>query len=221
MLDHCTSLNKGSLNEIVKIKNLGHQEYYPVWQQMKLYTHNRTAHSTDEIWNLEHLPVYTQGQAGKAEHILNPGLIPVLQSDRGGQVTYHGPGQVVLYCLVDIARKNIGVRDFVCILEQSVIELLADYDIKSHSDRAAPGVYVKQSKICSVGLRVRHGRTYHGLSLNVNMDLEPFTRINPCGYVGMHVTHIQEYVATIKTDSIAQQLISLLTNKIGYIGITT
>lgn len=221
MLDHCTNLNNESLNEIVKIKNLGHQEYYPVWQQMKLYTHNRTAHSIDEIWNLEHLPVYTQGQAGKAEHVINPGLIPVLQSDRGGQVTYHGPGQVVLYCLVDIARKKIGVRDFVCILEDSVIELLAGYNIHGNSDRAAPGVYVNQSKICSVGLRVRHGRTYHGLSLNVNMDLEPFTRINPCGYAGMLVTHMQEYVATAKADIIAQQLLTILTNKIGYTGATT
>jgi lipoyl(octanoyl) transferase len=221
MLNPCTSLNKISLNEIVKIKNLGHQEYYPVWQQMKLYTHNRTIHSDDEIWNLEHFPVYTQGQAGKAEHILDPGLIPVLQSDRGGQVTYHGPGQVVLYCLVDIARKNIGVRDFVCTLENSVIELLATYDIIGSTDRSAPGVYVSKSKICSLGLRVRHGRTYHGLSLNVNMDLEPFGRINPCGYAGMSVTHMQEFVPTAKTDIIAQQLITILINKIGYRGITS
>lgn len=221
MLNHCISLNNISLHEIVKIKNLGHQEYYPVWQQMKLYTHNRTACSCDEIWNLEHLPVYTQGQAGKAEHVLNPGLIPVLQSDRGGQVTYHGPGQVVLYCLVDIVRKNIGVHDFVCILENSVIELLSDYNIQASTDRSAPGVYVNQSKICSLGLRVRHGRTYHGLSLNVNMDLEPFTRINPCGYAGMRVTHMQEFVATAKSEVIAQQLLAILTNKIGYTGIIT
>jgi len=221
MLNHCTSLNKVSLSEIVKIKNLGHQEYYPVWQQMKLYTHNRAAHSSDEIWNLEHLPVYTQGQAGKAEHILNPGSIPVLQSDRGGQVTYHGPGQVVLYCLVDIARKNIGVRDFVSILENSVIELLAEYNIQASTDRAAPGVYVNQSKICSLGLRVRHGRTYHGLSLNVNMDLEPFSHINPCGFAGMRVTHMQEFVDVANTDIIAQQLLNILTNKIGYAGTTT
>ncbi len=221
MLNHCTNLNKVSLKEIVKIKNLSHQEYYPVWQQMKLYTNNRTAHSPDEIWNLEHLPVYTQGQAGKAEHLLNPGLIPVVQSDRGGQVTYHGPGQVVLYCLVDIARKNIGVRDFVCILENSVIELLAEYNIQANTDRAAPGVYVNKSKICSLGLRVRHGCTYHGLSLNVNMDLEPFTRINPCGYAGMQVTHMQEFVASAKADTIAPQLLTILTQKIGYIGITT
>lgn len=221
MLNHCTSLNKTSLNDLVKIKNLGHQEYYPVWQQMKLYTHNRTAHSIDEIWSLEHLPVYTQGMAGKAEHVLNPQTIPVLQSDRGGQVTYHGPGQVVLYCLVDIARKNISVRDFVCILQNTVIELLANYDIQANIDQTAPGVYVNQSKICSLGLRVRHGRTYHGLSLNVDMDLEPFTRINPCGYAGMRVTHMRELASTCKTEIIAQQLLTILTTKIGYTGIIT
>lgn len=220
MLHHCTNLNNAPFAEVVRIKNLGRQEYEPVWQQMKLYTHNRTVCSVDEIWSLEHFPVYTQGQAGKAEHILNPGIIPVIQSDRGGQVTYHGPGQVVLYCMVDIARKKINIRNFVSILESSVIELLYKYNINATTDHAAPGVYVNHAKICSVGLRVRHGRTYHGLSLNVDMNLEPFTCINPCGYAGMSITDMRELGCIVGTDSIAQQLLTILTDKIGYTGIT-
>lgn len=201
---------------LIKIKNLGQQEYAPVWQQMKLFTHNRTAATTDEIWLLEHDPVYTQGQAGKAEHLLNPGDIPVLQSDRGGQVTYHGPGQLIVYLLTDIQRKKINVREFICLLEQAVLELLAIYNIQGELNPAAPGVYVNQAKICSLGLRVRHGCTYHGLSLNVAMDLEPFSRINPCGYVGMQVTQIKDFKATVMLAMVKKQLLDILVSKIGY-----
>jgi len=151
------------MNEIVKVQQFGRQAYIPVWQQLKAFTQNRTTQTIDEIWLLEHESVYTQGQAGKAEHLLNPGNIPVIQSDRGGQITYHGPGQLIIYVLVDIQRKNLNVREFVRYLEQAVIELLATYNITASTKTNAPGVYVADAKIASIGLRVRQGRTYHGL----------------------------------------------------------
>ena len=141
------------MGEGVCVRHLGSQQYEPIWQQLKLFTHNRTAHTTDEIWVLEHLPVYTQGQAGKPEHILNPGNIPVVYSDRGGQITYHGPGQLIVYFLADLRRKKLTVRDFIDILELSVINLLASYNILASADKFAPGVYVNHAKICSLGLR--------------------------------------------------------------------
>lgn len=214
-------INNAVLGEIVRIKHLGQQDYSPVWQQMQLYTRNRTLHTLDEIWLLQHNAVYTQGQAGKPEHVLNPNDIPIVQSDRGGQVTYHGPGQLIIYCLTDIARKNIGVREFVCLLEDAVIDLLASYRIAAVGNRAAPGVYVNQAKICSVGLRVRHGRTYHGLSLNVAMDLEPFSRINPCGYAGMPITQLSDFVPDINIETISLQLQTILLEKIAYTGSIT
>lgn len=200
----------------LKIKHLGLQAYEPIWQELKVFTHNRTAHTPDEIWVLEHNPVYTQGQAGKPEHLLNPGDIPIVQSDRGGQVTYHGPGQLIVYFLIDLQRKKINVRQFLDILEQSVIDLLAQYNIAANADKFAPGVYVNQEKICSLGLRVRHGRTYHGLSLNVKMDLEPFTRINPCGYAGMRVTQISAFNSEVSLNKITEQLLQILQQRIGY-----
>ena len=215
------NLNNAVLGELVKVKHLGQQDYSPVWQQMKLYTHNRTEQSSDELWLLQHNQVYTQGQAGKPEHVLNPGNIQIVQSDRGGQVTYHGPGQLIIYCLTDLQRKQINIRQFVCILENAVIELLDQYGINAVGDRDAPGVYVNKSKICSVGLRVRHGRAYHGLSLNVAMDLEPFTRINPCGYAGMQVVQLQDFVKNITIDEVILQLLPILIKKIGYKGIAT
>ena len=213
--------NNAVLGEVVKIKHLGQQDYAPVWQQMKLYNRDRDEHTLDEIWFLQHNAVYTQGQAGKPEHLLNTVNIPVVQSDRGGQVTYHGPGQLIVYFLTDIQRKNIGIRQFVCLLENAVIELLAAHGIVAAGDRAAPGVYVNKAKICSLGLRVRHGRTYHGLSLNVSMDLEPFSHINPCGYAGMPITQMRNFAPDINIDTVAVQLKTILIQKLAYAGVIT
>ncbi len=205
------------VQESVIVKHLGCQDYEPIWQQMKLFTHNRYEHAPDEIWILEHAPVFTQGQAGKPEHILDAGSIPIVQSDRGGQVTYHAPGQLIIYFLTDLHRKNLNIRQFIDILEQAVIEFLNLFDIKATTKLGAPGVYIDAAKICSVGIRVRHGRTYHGLSLNVAMDLEPFTRINPCGYAGMRMAQIKDYVPEITVETAAQQLLPILERKLGYI----
>jgi lipoyl(octanoyl) transferase len=169
------------------IRQLGEQEYRPIWQRMQDFTDTRTAETPDEIWLVEHTPVFTQGQAGKAEHILAPGNIPVVQVDRGGQVTYHGPGQQMLYILIDIRRSKLGVRHLVNGLENCIVDLMADYGVEAYAKKDAPGVYVKEQKLCSVGLRIRKGCSFHGLALNVNMDLTPFQSINPCGYAGMEM----------------------------------
>ncbi|MEW9796724.1 lipoyl(octanoyl) transferase LipB [Alteromonas sp. CYL-A6] len=171
----------------VVIRQLGRQAYYPVWQAMQSYTDTRDDTARDEIWLVEHDPVFTQGQAGKAEHILMPGDIPVVQVDRGGQVTYHGPGQQVIYLLIDIRRRKLGVRHLVNAMENAVISVLGQHDIEAHARPDAPGVYVGEKKVCSLGLRIRRGCSFHGLALNVNMDLAPFNRINPCGYAGMEM----------------------------------
>lgn len=157
---------------------------------MQEFTATRTASTTDELWLVEHPPVYTQGMNGKPEHLLDLGDIPLVQTDRGGQVTYHGPGQVLVYVLIDLRRRGWGVRQLVCLLEQAVIDLLTGYGITAHTRHDAPGVYVQGKKIAALGLRVRHGFSYHGLSLNVAMDLEPFQRINPCGYAKLEVTQV-------------------------------
>lgn len=169
------------------VRQLGRQSYMPIWQRMQDFTDQRDAHTPDEIWLVEHQPVFTQGQAGKDEHILMPGDIPVVPVDRGGQVTYHGPGQQMLYILIDIKRAKLGVRHLVTALEQCIVNLLSDYDIQAYAKPDAPGVYIDEKKICSVGLRIRKGCSFHGLALNVNMDLEPFQRINPCGYAGLEM----------------------------------
>lgn len=173
--------------QTLHIRHLGQQDYQIVWHAMQAYTDNRDAHSHDELWIVEHLPVFTQGQAGKSEHILNPGDIPVIQVDRGGQVTYHGPGQLVVYPLIDIKRAKLGVRQLVNHIEQSIIDMLAQYDINAYAKADAPGVYVQECKIASLGLRIRKGCSFHGLALNVDMDLAPFRRINPCGYAGLEM----------------------------------
>ncbi|MEQ1440207.1 lipoyl(octanoyl) transferase LipB [Fontimonas sp. SYSU GA230001] len=194
------------------MRHLGRVGYEQTWARMRDFTDTRDALTRDEIWMLEHPPVYTQGQAGRAEHILAPGDIPVVQSDRGGQVTYHGPGQLVTYFLLDLHRLGFGIRSLVSRIEQAMIDLLAGYGIAAHADPAAPGVYVDhagglpgRAKIGSLGLRVRRGCSYHGLSLNVAMDLEPFARINPCGQRGLRMTQISELggpdrVATVAAD---------------------
>ncbi|AJP43830.1 octanoyltransferase [Alteromonas australica] len=171
----------------VIIRQLGTKHYEPVWQAMQRFTDERDQNTQDEIWLVEHPPVFTQGQAGKAEHILMPGDIPVVQVDRGGQVTYHGPGQQVIYLLLNIKRRKLSVRHLVTAMENAVVGLLANYEITAYPKPDAPGVYVDEKKVCSLGLRIRNGCSFHGLALNVNMDLSPFQRINPCGYAGMEM----------------------------------
>jgi lipoyl(octanoyl) transferase len=183
-------LAKAGTNLVVK--KLGLRDYEPVWKAMHQFTDNRNEETSDEVWLVEHHPVFTQGQAGKEEHLLNTGDIPVVQSDRGGQVTYHGPGQLVAYFLVDLRRKKLGVRELVTHIENLVINTLANFDIDSSARPDAPGVYTQGKKICSLGLRIRKGCSFHGLALNVNMDLTPFLRINPCGYQGMEMVQVTE-----------------------------
>lgn len=171
----------------VIVRQLGRQPYAPIFEAMKRFTDERDQNTPDEIWLVEHDAVFTQGQAGKAEHILMPGDIPIVQVDRGGQVTYHGPGQQVIYLMLNIKRRKLGVRHLVTAMEEAVVGLLAKYDVKAYPKPDAPGVYVDEKKVCSLGLRIRNGCSFHGLALNVNMDLSPFQRINPCGYAGMEM----------------------------------
>ena len=190
------------------VRQLGVQPYEPVSQAMHEFTDTRDASTPDEIWLVEHQPVFTQGQAGKAEHVLVPGDIPVIQSDRGGQVTYHGPGQQVMYVLLDLKRRKLGVRELVTLLEQTVVNTLARSGIESHPRADAPGVYVGDKKICSLGLRIRKGCSFHGLALNIAMDLSPFLRINPCGYAGMEMTQVRHWVDDAMPENIAPQLVT-------------
>ncbi len=188
------------------VRRLGVRDYQPVWRAMQEYTERRGADSADELWLVEHPPVFTVGLNGKPEHLLAPGDIPVVQIDRGGQVTYHGPGQLVFYPLLDLRRLKLGVRQLVTSLEQAVIDLLADYGITAVGRRDAPGVYVDGAKIAALGLRVRRGCSYHGLSLNVAMDLEPFARINPCGYPDLRVTQLSALAGPVEMAAVAQGL---------------
>ncbi|WP_105169009.1 lipoyl(octanoyl) transferase LipB [Pseudoalteromonas sp. T1lg23B] len=176
----------------VIVRQLGRRSYEPIWQKMQSYTDQRDDDSADEIWLVEHQPVFTQGQAGKDEHLLAPGDIPVIKVDRGGQVTYHGPGQQMMYVLFNLRRLKIGVRELVTWLEECIIDFLAEHNINAYAKADAPGVYVGESKIASLGLRVRRGCSFHGLALNVNMDMSPFLRINPCGYAGMNMVQTSE-----------------------------
>jgi len=186
------------------VKWLGRVEYEPTWRAMQVFTDRRDAATPDEIWFLEHPPVFTLGMNAKREHVLAPGDIPVVQIDRGGQVTYHGPGQLVVYPLIDLRRAQLGVRDFVTALERAVIGYVAQFGITAECRRNAPGVYVEGRKLASVGVRVRRGATYHGLALNVNLDLTPFQRINPCGYAGLEVTQLVELGAPDSVAAAAQ-----------------
>lgn len=198
----------------IHIKKLGVCEYVSVWQQMKLFTEHRQADTPDEIWIVEHFPVFTQGQAGKPEHVLNPKNIPIVQTDRGGQVTYHGPGQLVVYPLIDLRRANIGVRQFVSILENSVIDLLAEYKIVAYSKSDAPGIYVENRKICSIGLKIKKGCSYHGIAFNINMDLEPFSRINPCGFSQLKMTQMRDYISDITINDVDEKLCQNMMKKL-------
>jgi lipoyl(octanoyl) transferase len=192
------------------VRELGLQPYQQVWQDMRQFTDQRCDATPDELWLLQHPPVYTLGKNGRPEHILDPRHIPVIQSDRGGQVTYHGPGQIVVYTLLDLNRLRIGVRELVTRIENSIIELLDDYAISAHARKDAPGVYVDGRKIAALGLRVRKGRSFHGLALNVDMDLEPFSRINPCGFPNLQVTQLAALVDRIDFSNVERKLLSKL-----------
>lgn len=194
---------------------LGLSDYQDIWTQMKSLTDIRDSSHSDQIWMLEHPPVFTQGLAGKAEHVLNPGDIPVIQTDRGGQVTYHGPGQLVVYVLFDIRRMNIGIRQLVRTLEQTVIATLHDFGVSAQNRDDAPGVYVNAAKICSIGLRVRRGCSYHGIAFNIDMDLEPFARINPCGFRNLAVTQLKQFVPTIQMDQVKSTVLKHLIQNFG------
>lgn len=186
------------------------QPYETIWHEMQTFTQNRTPTTEDQIWFCEHQPVFTLGQAGKEEHILNAHNIPVIKSDRGGQVTYHGPGFLMVYCLLDINRLKLNTRELVCRLEKVIIDLLQQYNINAYSDREAPGVYVDNAKIASLGLRIRKGYSYHGLCINVNGDLTPFSYINPCGIEGQKMTSLAELGVTENIDQVKQHLQSLI-----------
>jgi lipoyl(octanoyl) transferase len=196
------------------IRHLGRQPYESVWLDMQRFTDQRDNHTRDEIWTVEHPPVFTLGKSGKTEHLLNTGDISVVQVDRGGQVTYHGPGQLVVYVLLDLNRLKLGVRELVTRLENSVIDLLSEYGVQAESRQDAPGVYVAGRKIAALGLRVRRGCCFHGLALNVDMDLAPFSRINPCGYEGLEVTQLADFISDINFDIITQQLLERLESQI-------
>jgi len=198
------------------MRELGLVAYQPTLDAMRAFTDTRDADTPDELWLLQHPRVFTQGQAGKAEHVLSPGDIPVIQVDRGGQVTYHGPGQWVIYLLVDIRRSHLVVRDLVTLIEQAIVQLLAEYQIDAEPRADAPGVYVAGDKIAALGLRVRRGCSYHGLSLNVDMDLQPFQRINPCGYQGLQVTSMARLLPddALDMDQIGRRLLAIVARRL-------
>ena len=197
------------------VRRLGLLEYEPVWRAMQTFTDLRDADTADELWLVEHPPVFTQGQAGRAEHVLAPGDIPVIQVDRGGQVTYHGPGQIVAYPLIDISRLKLGVRALVAGIEQAIIGVLKSYEVDAGLIAGAPGVYVDGAKIASLGLRIRRGKSFHGLAFNINMELEPFQRINPCGYEGLQVTNLSAF-AEVSMAEVENRLIAGLCEVLGY-----
>ncbi|HGO5810482.1 TPA: lipoyl(octanoyl) transferase LipB [Mannheimia haemolytica] len=205
------------------IRQLGIQSYEEIWHQMQSFTDSRDGNTDDEIWLVQHPAVFTQGSAGKPEHLLNPTNIPVVQSDRGGQITYHGEGQQIMYVLIDIKRlkslgKEVSVRDLVTALEQTVVQTLAEYGIESYPKADAPGVYVDGKKICSLGLRIRKGCSFHGLALNINMDLTPFQNINPCGYAGLEMCQLSELVhrPDLRCEEVAPKLVAHFSTILGY-----
>ncbi len=193
------------------IRQLGRVDYQATWEEMRAFTDARDPKTEDELWVCEHAPVFTQGVAGKPEHLLfNPAKIPVIKTDRGGQITYHGPGQAMVYILLNLKRAGYGVREMVMRIENAVIALLARHSVEAFGKRDAPGVYVKferqEAKIAALGLKVRNGHTYHGLAFNVNMDLTPFSAINPCGYEGLRVTHLHELGVDLSLEAAGMSL---------------
>ena len=207
VLQHSTDQQVTACPTALIVRELGLQDYTTVWQAMQQFTDQRSSETVDEIWLLEHHSVFTQGQAGKEEHLLFPGDIPVVKVDRGGQVTYHGPGQLVVYVLLDLKRRNLGVRALVTLIEQVLIDLLKQYGVCAYAKADAPGVYVNDAKIASLGLRVRKGCTFHGLALNVSMDLSPFSRINPCGYAGMQMIQCKDVQGPQSIAEAKQQIV--------------
>ncbi len=199
-----------------RVRRLGLCDYTPVWRDMQAFTAGRNSDTPDEFWLLEHRPVFTLGMNGRPEHLLSPGDIPVISIDRGGQVTYHGLGQLVVYLMLDLRRLGIGVRGLVEVLERSVIDWLATHGVSANARRDAPGVYVEGAKIAALGLRVRGGCCYHGLSFNVDMDLEPFSRINPCGYQGLPVTQLRDLGIDLTVSRVAEDWLPGLLSRLGY-----
>jgi lipoyl(octanoyl) transferase len=215
MSSSSTIRNPDQSTRQLRVRQLGLADYEPVWHAMQDFTDQREEHTVDELWLVQHPPVFTQGQAGKAEHVLAPGDIPVIQVDRGGQVTYHGPGQIVAYPLLDIRRSGLGVRELVNRIEESIIRVLEQYKVKGERREGAPGIYVSDEKIASLGLRVRRGRTFHGLAFNIDMDLEPFQRINPCGYEGLRVTQLSA-MAAVDFSEVESRLVDSISHQLGY-----
>jgi len=203
-------------SQTLVIRNLGQRDYVPVWREMQAFSATRSQDTADELWVVEHPPVFTLGLNGKVEHLLNPADIPVINVDRGGQVTYHGPGQLVVYTLLDIQRRHLGVKELVRHIEQAIIMLLAEYGIEAEGREDAPGVYVAGAKIAALGLRIKKGRTYHGLALNISMDLGPFTQINPCGYAGMSVTQTRDLGIQANLPELRDRLLEHLGTILGY-----
>ena len=209
-------MNTHSADTLI-VRALGVKAYERVWEAMRCFTDRRDESTADEVWMVEHPPVFTQGQAGRAEHIHAAGKIPVVQVDRGGQVTYHGPGQQIAYLLFDIRRLKFGVRDMVSAIEQAIIATLAHWNMSAKARSDAPGVYINEAKIAALGLRIRRGCSFHGLALNVNVNLEPFSRINPCGYQGMQVTRMSDLADNIHAGEVATTLTEQLARQFGYI----
>ncbi|MBY5984629.1 lipoyl(octanoyl) transferase LipB [Halomonas sp. DP8Y7-1] len=202
--------------EPIEVYHLGLVPYQPVWQAMRELTDQRDGTTPDQIWVVQHPPVFTQGQAGKAEHLLMPSEIPLVETDRGGQITYHGPGQLVLYPLIDVKRARLGVRDLVSALEDSVVDALGQHGIEAHARPDAPGVYVGERKIASLGLRIRRGASFHGIAVNLDLDLAPFSFINPCGYAGLEMTRLADLTSTdVDARLEAQRLLDALALRLG------
>lgn len=200
---------------LCRVRELGRQPYEPVWRAMQRFTDERDAGTIDELWVVEHDPVFTLGQAGKDEHVLAPGDIPVIHVDRGGQVTYHGPGQIVVYPLLDLRRLRIGVREYVNRIEQAIIDTLEEWNIHAERHEGAPGVYAAGAKIAALGIRVRRGCSFHGLAFNIAMDLEPFLRINPCGYQGLRVTSMVDLGGPSGMEAVKPALLAHLARQFG------
>ncbi|AZI13745.1 lipoyl(octanoyl) transferase LipB [Avibacterium paragallinarum] len=215
------------MTQSIIVRQLGIQDYQTIWHKMQAFTDNRDEHTTDEIWLVQHPAVFTQGLAGKPEHLLSQSEIPVVQSDRGGQITYHGLGQQIMYVLIDIKRlkaqgRDLNVRQLVTALEQTVVQTLADYGIEGYPKADAPGVYVDGKKICSLGLRIRKGCSFHGLALNIQMDLRPFLQINPCGYAGLEMCQMADFIPADEADleKISPKLVAHFTQLLGYNSVT-
>ena len=200
----------------LNVRYLGLQDYQPIWQKMSDFTTHRTPETDDELWVLEHNQVFTQGCAGKAEHLLETTNIPVVKSDRGGQITYHAPGQIIIYLLIDLRRQKVNVRTLVSIIEQAIINLLASYNVKAIAKPDAPGVYVNSKKIASLGLKIRKGCSFHGLALNVDMDLFPFLSINPCGYAGLEMTQCKNEGVSLSSQDLAPLLAKHIYQQLTY-----